>query len=280
MVAEEHRPSGRSERESAASRHTTPQNVRELLASGRLNEDDVLALAAGKDLPAEALKAIAEDKHWSESRRIRLALAGNPKTPISVSLSIVRRLRIFDVADLARNRFIPAAFRRKVEAVVIEHMPGMPLGHKKTLAKTAGGDILLKLLHDAEQEVVRLCLGNPHLHEGGLFKLIAGAESRPETIRMIAESEKWSCRRLLRYALIRNPHTPTDRSEAFLQSMTLSDIRGLSVDPSLPDGVAPLVLRELRSRDRKPGARACEQRADDEDALEDSMWKGANDDAL
>jgi hypothetical protein len=231
----------------------SPQVIRALLENRNLRQEDVLAIASRKNLPADVLEMIARDFRWTESYPIRLALANNPKTPLPVSLSLVRYLRLFDIAELARSHLLPLAFRHKVEAIVMERIPTMPLGYKKTLARTAVGNVLLRLLQDPDTEVIALCLNNPRLIEGHLFKIISRTDTASETIRMIAGHPNWSSRSLVRFALVRNEHTPPALVERFLRVMKSRELRELYADPALSKNVKPFVHRELVSRGQEPG---------------------------
>jgi hypothetical protein len=226
----------------------SPKVIRTLLRNRHLAEADVLIIASRKNIPSDILEAIAMDKRWTESYPVRLALARNPKSPLSISLSIVRYLRLFDLEEITHCRFIPLTFRHKVEAIIIERIPSMPLGNKKTLAKKAEGNTLLKLLQDSDPEVVQLSLSNPYLVEGLLYKIISRTETVADTIRMIAEHPNWSSRSLIQFSLVRNAHTPLTLSVRFLQQMKITGLRELYVDPSLPVTVKPFVYRELCKR--------------------------------
>jgi len=233
--------------------------LRALLGNSNLREEDVLVLASRKNLPVDVLESIARDNRWAKSYPIRLALAKNPKTPLSISLGIARYLHLFDITELSRSTLIPLVFRHKVESIVIERIPGMALGYKKSLAKMAVGNVLLKLLQGRDPEVVALCLDNPRMQENHLFKVISRKDMAAETIRMIAAHRNWSGRPLVRYALVRNEHTPLAFSERFLQTMKLLDLQDLYVDPTLPQAAKPLVHRELLGRGRDPQERVNEQ---------------------
>ncbi|HTF99305.1 MAG TPA: hypothetical protein VK654_01805 [Nitrospirota bacterium] len=231
---------------------SSPRVISALLENRNLSEDDILVIATRKNLPPEIFKAIARDQRWAKSQPLRLALASNPKTPLSVSLSIARYLRLFDLAALSRSPHIQYALRNKIEALLAERIPTMELGLKKTLAKTAVGNTLLKLLQTHDAQVVALCLNNPRLLESHLYKIISRKDTTAETIRMIAVHANWSLRPAVRFALIRNEHTPLLLTSRFLQTMTLLHLRDLYEDPSLPVTVKPLVYREVLSRGRNP----------------------------
>ncbi len=226
--------------------------VRALLENQQLVEDDILILATRKDLPPDILVSISKDRRWNESYQIRLALARNPRTPLSVSLNVARFLRLFDLEELTRSHFIPLVFRHKVETMLVERIPTMPLGNKKTIAKKAAGVVLLKMLQDGNPEVVQLCLNNPNMVEGHLFKVINRENTSERTIALIARHPNWSSRSLIKFSLARNPHTPLALSVPFLGTMKLLDLRELYADPLLPVSIRPFVHRELVKRGKDP----------------------------
>ena len=230
----------------------SPRVIRALLENRRLAEEDVLIIVKRKNLPPDILATVFKDKRWAESYPVRLALARNPRSPLSVSLTCARYLRLFDLEEITRSHFIPLVFRHKVEMIINERIPTMPLGNKKTLAKKAAGSVLLKLLLDANTEVVMLCLNNPHITEGHLFKVISRRDTRAETILMIAKHPNWSSRSMIRLSLARNALTPLAVSVRFLSAMKIMDLRELYADPSLPMDIKPFIHRELLRRGEEP----------------------------
>jgi hypothetical protein len=223
-----------------------------LFENRNLTEEHILIIANRKNLSPEVLNTIVKDPRWSESYPVRLALAKNPKTPLFASLSIARFLRLFDLADLARNHLLPVIYRKKLEAIVIEKIPTLALGVKKTLAKVAAGEILISLIKDGYPDVIKLCLDNPHLVEAHLYKVISHKMTTPGTIRTIAESRNWTFRYHIKFALIRNEHTLLARSVLFLTDLKTGDLKELYRDPHLPPGVCPFIHRELLERDEDP----------------------------
>jgi hypothetical protein len=230
----------------------SPRVIRALLENRNLSEEDVMIIAKRNNLSSDILETIFKDHRWAESYPLRLALARNARSPLSVSLTIARYLRIFDLEEITRSHFIPLVFRHKVEMIINERLLTMPLGNKKTLAKRAAGSVLLKLLLDADADVVKLCLNNPHITEGHLFKVISRKDTRAGTILMIAEHPNWSSRSLIRVSLVRNVHTPLSFSTLYIAEMKIMDLRELYSDPSLPVTVRPFIHRELWLRGEEP----------------------------
>ncbi len=243
----------------------SPAVIAAVLDNRNLTEEQVLILAGRKNLPPDILESIAKNKRWAESYPIRLVLAKNPKTPLFAALSIARFLRLFDLAEIARSHALPVVYRRKIETLVTEKIPTLPLGVKKTLAKTAAGDILLFLIKDGYPEVVKNCLDNPHLVEAGLYKIISRRTTTAGIIRAIADHKNWTCRPHIKFALIRNEHTPLVRSVQFLTDLRLGDLRELYRDPTLPRSVKPYLHQELLKRGIDPEQLGCKE---DEEVIE------------
>ncbi len=226
----------------------SPRVVKALLANRHIGEQEVLIIANRKNLPGDVLEAIAKDKRWVESYPIRLALAKNPKTPLFVALSISRYLRLFDLAEIGRSHFLPLTFRHKIENIIMEKIPTMPLGIKRTLAKISSGNILIAMMQDGDDGIVKACLNNPHLVEAHLFKVVTRHDSVPGTIRMISEHRKWSSRYAIRLALVKNSHAPLARSVRFLEDIKTLDLKDLYADASVPTGIKPYIHNELMGR--------------------------------
>jgi len=230
----------------------SPHVIRTLLQNKHLSEADVLVIATRKNLPGYIFEMIAKNHRWIESYPVRLAITRNPKTPLSVSLSMARYLRLLDLAEISRSHFLPLVFRHKLEAIIIEKIPTMALGVKKTLAKIVSGEVLLKLMQDGYPDVVKLCLDSPYLQEAHLYKVINHQNIRLGTIRAIAQHPNWSSRYVVRLALIRNEHAPLSLSVRFLGTMKIMDLRDLYTDPSVPITIKPFIHRELWDRGEQP----------------------------
>jgi hypothetical protein len=230
----------------------SPVVMRALLKNRLVSEDDVLIIVKRKNLPSDILETIFKDNRWADSYPVQQSLASNPRSPLSVSLTIARKLRLFDLEEITRSHSIPLVFRNKVEMIISERIPTMPLGNKKTLARKAAGNVLLKLLMDADEEVVTLCLNNPHITEGHLFKVISRSETRAKTVLLITQHSNWSSRQLIRFSLTRNANTPLARAVRFIAEMKIMELRELYADPSLPVTVRPIVHREILERGEEP----------------------------
>lgn len=229
--------------------HPSPEVLSTLLKNKDLTEDIALIIANRKNVSPEILESLFKDIRWKVSYRIMLALCKNPKTPQKISLSLIKSLKIFDLADLTRNQFIPMNVKMKAEAEIIKKIPSMPLGIKIALAKRAGGGVLIRLIEDGKKEVVAVCLDSPYMTESEIYKIISKKTVSPEIIWQIADYSKWSCSYQIQWALILNTHTPLPRVVNFLQNIKTSDLRELYEAPEVPSSTKPFIHSELLERE-------------------------------
>jgi hypothetical protein len=213
-----------------------------------LTEDMALYIAKNKNTSSETLGFLAGDVRFKEVYRVRLAVAKNPKCPQRVALSLIKYLRIFDLADITRDKRIPSIFRQKVELTIAEKLPALPEGVKSALTKRACAELVVRIMEMSERKVIDSCLESPILTEEYLTKLIRITRTKPIVIRSIAEHSKWAMRYPIRYALLRNTHTPMEYAGRFIEDMKTIDLQELYDDTKVPDIMKPFMFRELKSR--------------------------------
>jgi hypothetical protein len=108
--------------------HPSFEVVATILKNINLTEDIALIIANRKNISPEIIESLFQDTRWKNSYRIMLALCKNPKTPRKISLSLIKSLKIFDLADLTRNQFVPVSMKMKAESVINEKIPSIPSG--------------------------------------------------------------------------------------------------------------------------------------------------------
>ena len=222
-----------------------------VLLNSNLTEELALIIAKRKSTSSNLLDTLSHDRRWKSSYPLKLALCTNPRTPMKTALTFLKELRIFDLADMSRNHFIPVTLKKKAEAVIAEKLPTLPLGIKKNLARRIAGELLLKLLKEEDSELLTNCLNSPSLTEGDLFKAINSPHVKPRLIKLILSHPKWSYRYDLRYTLIRNNLTPLAQITGILPDIKTNDLKLLYKDPKVPKSTKPFIHSELYSRGEK-----------------------------
>lgn len=82
-----------------------------VLRSPKLTESEIESIARMGSVDADVLRTISLTRAWMKNYPIVLALTKNPKTPLAVSLSLLRRLNDGDLRRLSADRNIPDALR-------------------------------------------------------------------------------------------------------------------------------------------------------------------------
>lgn len=229
-------------------RDPNPEVTVQAVHNRNFTEEMALFVARRKDVHSEQLAFLARDRRFKDSNKLKLAICRNPKTPQKVVLSLLKFLRVFDLADLAKDQQVNINIRRKIEYILAERMSSMPSGIRKALARRAGGSVLSLLIDSGDDGVIAACLDSPLLTEGLLYKLLVRSSVKPALVRITAAHKKWSSRYYIKFGLIRSFHTPMSYVLQFIRGMKTADLRDLYSDPKLPASTRPFIYRELGER--------------------------------
>lgn len=82
-----------------------------VLQSPRLTETEVESFAAQTNLSQEVLRAISMNRNFMKSYVVMKNLTTNPKTPVDVSLNLIKRLTAPDLMKLTTNKNVPEVLR-------------------------------------------------------------------------------------------------------------------------------------------------------------------------
>lgn len=91
-----------------------------VLRSPKITENEVQSFAQQKSLPLEILAAIARNKIWMKNYQVKLALAANPKTPLTTSIKLLDHLHDKDLQGLSRNKNVSSILARSAARVLIK----------------------------------------------------------------------------------------------------------------------------------------------------------------
>jgi hypothetical protein len=219
-----------------------------LAQNPNLQDRDLLRLLQRKDLPREALQAIAAHKEAAHNYPVQLALARHPRTPRFVALPLLKSLYLFDLVRVSQTPGVPADIRLAAEEQILRKLETLPRGQKISLARRSSGRVAASLLLTSDQELIAAALDNPFLSEGNLLRLLA-LENLPRlAVESIARNQKWSSRYHLRLALVRNPLAPLARVLEFLPDLAVNDLREICLDRRMPEAVRKYVLAHCAKR--------------------------------
>jgi hypothetical protein len=80
-----------------------------VVKSGRLSENEVKAIAGNRGVAEDVLRLLSMNREYMRKYPVKVAMAGNPKTPIPVAMSLVNQLHVKDLKVLSQNRNVSSA---------------------------------------------------------------------------------------------------------------------------------------------------------------------------
>lgn len=100
-----------------------------VLASPKLSEPEVETFAAAKNVGENVLREIARNRRFMKNYNVVRNLVNNAKTPLDLSLTLVKNLLVFDLKSLRFNKEVAETIRR-VAAKLYREKTG-PAGEAK-----------------------------------------------------------------------------------------------------------------------------------------------------
>jgi hypothetical protein len=86
--------------------------------SPRITDGEVLALANSRTAHEEVLRSIYQDREWTKSYQVKMALVKNPKVPLPVAMRFLPLLHDSDIKDLSRSKNIPTGVRNQARSMI------------------------------------------------------------------------------------------------------------------------------------------------------------------
>jgi hypothetical protein len=117
---------GNREIRSILVRDTNREVSRSVLASPKLNENEVEAFAAMRNVSDDILREIGNSRKWTRSYNVVINLAKNPKTPPMISQRLLFRLLSKDLVGLTRDRSIPEPLRKSAQRMMSQRAMSKP----------------------------------------------------------------------------------------------------------------------------------------------------------
>ena len=215
-------------------------------ADPALSEDIALALLKKPDLDPGSLEAVGKNGNVMKSRKVKLALVQHPRTPRHVSLPMVRHLFTFDLMKITLTPLVPADIKRAADEALIHRLETISTGERLTLARQGSGAVAGSLLADAESRVMTTALDNPRLTEAAIIRALMRSDSTGHFVEAVCRHAKWSVRREIRIALLRNAKTPMACAVEFARSLPVSIVREILNGSHLPANVQSYIRKDLK----------------------------------
>ena len=214
-------------------------------ANPALTEDCALALLKHPDLTGEAIEQLSKNGNLMKSRKVRLSLVQHPHAPRHITMPMVGHLFTFDLMQVALAPVVPADVKIAADQALINRLEKISTGEKLSLARRASGRVAAALLLDPEPRVMQAALENSRLTEAGVIKALMRHNASAAFVEAVCRHAKWSVRREVRIALLRNEKTPLARALEFARLLPRSLVHEVLQGSRLPGNIKSYVLREL-----------------------------------
>jgi hypothetical protein len=82
-----------------------------VLQSNPLSDQEVEQYSRSRAVVPDVLEAISKVRHWVGKYPVMLGLVNNPRTPLPIALSLMARVAVRDLRNMAKDRNLPEAVR-------------------------------------------------------------------------------------------------------------------------------------------------------------------------
>lgn len=229
--------------------------LRGVASSARLTEDLALAFLARRDLPPLVLEDVSRNGTAMRHRKVILAVVQHPRTPRHVTLPITRHLYTFELMQLALLPTFATDLKLAVEEILIGRLDTISSGERMSLARRGSTRIAAALLTDPETRVIEAALDNPHLTEIWVVKNLMREDAPHAFVHAAGSHEKWSLRRDVQVALLRNQHTALARAIAIAGALPVQVVRDVLHHSHLQPNIKAYLADQLVRREQKKTAR-------------------------
>jgi hypothetical protein len=231
-----------------AVRSTSHEVLAEAASDPALTEDLALVLLRQSDLSSQVLDRLSRNPGVMKSRKVKLALVEHPRTPRHISIPMVRHLFTFDLMRVALTPVVPADIKLAAEESLINRLERLAQGERLSLARRASGRVAAVLLLDAESRVIHAALENSRLTESAVIKALMRRNAPEEFVSAVCHHSKWSPRREVRIALLRNGKTPLSRALKFSRSLPPAVVREILHGSHLPAATKKCLSKDVAER--------------------------------
>ena len=83
-----------------------------------VNEAEAAAIANNRSVSDDVIRIICNNREWTRSYQVKVALVSNPKTPLPTAMRFLNILRKSDLKTLSRSKSIPSALARSAKSLL------------------------------------------------------------------------------------------------------------------------------------------------------------------
>ncbi|MGA8152036.1 MAG: hypothetical protein WB952_13875 [Terriglobales bacterium] len=208
-----------------------------------LNEDRALAFLKERDLLPELIERLSKNSVVMKSRKVKRAVVAHPRAPHHVAVSIIRQLFTFDLMQIALLPGLAGDLKVAAEEALIKRLESVSSGEKISLARRASGRVAGMLLLDPDPRIIRAALENPRMTEVLIVRAVARTGVSSALVLAVCNHPKWSLRRDIRIALLRNEKTPMGFALEFAHTFPAAVLKEVLENSRLPRNAKNCLLK-------------------------------------
>jgi hypothetical protein len=228
--------------------HRSREVLDALMENPRLSEQHLSILLARKDLSREVVTVIAQNQQRMKSYPLKVAVLRHPKTPRHLALRLLKFIYPFDLLEIGAAPGVAPDLKRLIEDTLLSQREGLATGQRLSMARRGSARIAGGLLIDSDNRVIRAALDNPALTEQSVAAALTIDKSTVDLPVAVMEHSRWSRRRGVRLALLRNKHLSLARFAAILPEVSLGEMKDLIEDPRVAPNIRSYVAKMVRRR--------------------------------
>ena len=226
----------------------SPDVLRAAASDRRMTEDLALTLLMRRDLPGQVIEDLSRNQAVMKHRKVINALVAHLKTPRHVAIPIIKRLFTFELMHVALTPTVAADVKKVAEDALTSRLDSIASGERLTLAKRASGGVAAALLRDPERRIIEAALANPQMTEASITRALVKEDTPGTLVDLVCNHPKWSLRRDIRMALLRNDKISMAKAIFFAQSLPSVALRDVLHHSRLSPNVREYLLRVLEER--------------------------------
>jgi hypothetical protein len=88
------------------------------IQSPRITENEVLRVASNRTAPDDQLRFIFNNRDWTKSYQLRLAMVKNPKVPLPIAMRFMGTLREAEIREISRSKNVPGGVAHQAKVML------------------------------------------------------------------------------------------------------------------------------------------------------------------
>ena len=197
----------------------------------------------------EVLDLLMDNRRLLTVYEVRRDLVRHPQIAQVHAMRLLSSLFWRDLMETGLDIKVAPVVRRAADRHLVNRLPGLAVGEKRTVARRASHGVLVHLRFDTHAQVIAAFLENPRMTQGLLLPLASSESAPPEILRLIAENRRWGVLYAVRQAIVRNPRTPPVVAIGLLPRLKKVDRQAVARDPRLSQALRHRARRMLGESD-------------------------------